>query len=336
MQIHLNKLRVYARHGVWPQETAVGAPFTVSLTLVVDDDTCADALLHDRLEGTVDYARVYEVVRREMAEPSQLIERVAHRLATAVLREFVVVREVGVEVAKLSPPIAGFDGDGVSVSLTMRRRLYVFDFDGTLADTRAGIVATMQATFAHHGLPLPPQARIVPTIGLPLTASIGLLLRGQGMAESEADVMAGQLTESYRRLFEEVGVERVTLFDGVAGWLQRLHSEGCLLAIATSRGHLSTDQLCRRLGIRSLIGDIVACDDVTHAKPHPEAVLRLMQRYGCEASDTIVVGDTTFDIEMGRSAGCRTVGVTWGNHTAEQLNRAAATSLMTPAMLARQ
>ena len=201
-------MECYARHGVLPLENKVGAPFRVSLTLFVPDAACAGALRDDRLEDTVNYAEVAALVRREMALPSQLIEHVAGRIASAVLKEFRKVNEVTVKIEKLSPPIAGFSAEGVSVELVKRRPLFVFDFDGTIADTRAGIVRTMQASFRTMHLPVPKPEEIVPTIGLPLTESIAKLGNLQGERLE-------QTVETYHRLFEEVGVEGIVLYDGM-------------------------------------------------------------------------------------------------------------------------
>ena len=204
MKIEINRMECYARHGVLPLENKVGAPFRVSLTLFVPDAACAGALRDDRLEDTVNYAEVTALVRHEMALPSQLIEHVAERIASAVLKEFRKVNEVTVKIEKLSPPIAGFSAEGVSVELVKRRPLFVFDFDGTIADTRADIVRTMQASFRTMHLPVPKAEEIVPTIGLPLTESIAKLGNLQGERLE-------QTVETYRRLFEEVGVEGIAL-----------------------------------------------------------------------------------------------------------------------------
>lgn len=296
----------------------MGAAFEVGLVLTLNDADAAPALHADRLEHTVNYAEVYALVRSEMQQPSQLLEHVAARLAKAVLRGFDLVRRVEVAVTKCAPPIPGFDGEGVTVSYTLDRKLVVWDFDGTLADTRYGILRTMQLTLQQVGKPMPDDATICATIGLPLGQSIAQLT---GLSGTELE----QAVATYRRLFVTEGEIHTSLFPGMAEVLERQHREGNFVAIATSRGHASTVSLCHRLGIAPWIDYVVACEDVTNSKPHPEPVLRLCECLRVAPEYTTVIGDTTFDIEMGLRAGAaRVVGVSWGNHTPERLLQAGA------------
>ncbi len=118
-RIFLEGLRFHARHGVLPQERTVGGSFTLDLSLDVDLDD--DALVHDRLDGTVDYGAVYAVAAREMGRPSQLLEHVAARLARAVLDGFPTVSRVTVRLRKDTPPVAACCGNGMGVELTAER-----------------------------------------------------------------------------------------------------------------------------------------------------------------------------------------------------------------------
>lgn len=318
MEICLDRLSFHARHGVLPQERETGGHFLVSLRLQIDEADAADALAADRLEGTVNYAEVYDLVRREMEQPSALLERVAARLAAALVRRFSKLREVEVEVTKRTPPIAGFDGAGIRVVHRLRRSLTAWDFDGTIADTSAGIVRTMTATFGQMGWRVPSPAEICATIGLPLLDSIERLAGVSGEELRRA-------ADCYHDLFEQIGTEGVTLFPGVADEMARQHALGRFVGIATSRGHASADALCRRLGIRDYVDHIVACEDVAAHKPDPAPVLRLCELTHVCPADVTVIGDTTFDIEMGRNAGVgRCIGVGWGNHTPDQLRAAGA------------
>lgn len=115
----LRALRFYARHGVLSQERTVGGWFTVDLRLdVAPDPRALDA---DCLDGTVDYGAVYATVRREMEQPSRLLEHAAARVARAVLREFPAVQALTVSLQKDNPP-ARADSGGMGVELTARRR----------------------------------------------------------------------------------------------------------------------------------------------------------------------------------------------------------------------
>ena len=196
--------------------------------------------------------------------------------------------------------------------------LYIFDFDGTIADTSAGIVRTMQATFLECGYQEPHPEAIRATIGLPLSRAIALLAH---LPEGEALDAA---TATYRRLFESIGTVGVTLFPGVRETLENLHRAGHTLAIATGRGHVSAENFCRDMGILPLLSDIVADEDVVNKKPHAEPVLVLLNRHEAKREDALVVGDTDYDIRMGKAAGVKTCGVTYGNHSRERLSAAGA------------
>lgn len=325
MLIRLENLQFHARHGVFPQETRIGADFQVDARLTVDDREAATALFADQLEGTVNYAEAYEIIAREMQQPSALIEHVAARIAKALLRHFCKLREVSITVRKCCPPISHFAGQGVCVEFTLRRRLVVWDFDGTLADTCQGIVRTMHLTLEQSGIQsLPTDAEIIRTIGLPLNQSIAELSHLSGEPLDRAVAL-------YRKLFETEGVAYTQLFEGILPILAELDRRGYTQAIATSRGHHSTETLCQQLGIAPYISHIVACEDVTHSKPHAEPVLTLCRLTHTLPADTIVIGDTTFDIGMGCNARAgQCLGVVWGNHTAEALKQAGAQVVHTP------
>ncbi len=112
--ITLDRMKFHARHGVLEQERRVGNTFDVSLRL---DYPFADAMATDNLAATLNYAEVYEVVKREMAEPSQLLEHVAGRIRTALLRKFPLISGGFIRIEKCRPPIPGITGAaGVEVS----------------------------------------------------------------------------------------------------------------------------------------------------------------------------------------------------------------------------
>ena len=115
--IRLHNLRFYAYHGVILQERRVGGEYKVSLSVRSDISRAADS---DKLADTLNYAELYQTVRREMAQPSQLLEHVAGRIGKAVLSDFPQVTEVEVTVTKLNPPM-GADCEGASVVLTMNK-----------------------------------------------------------------------------------------------------------------------------------------------------------------------------------------------------------------------
>ncbi len=113
----LQGVTFYAYHGVDPQERRIGAEFTVDLSVDAD---CSRAVLGDELDGTVNYATLYRLVKEEMEQPSQLVEHVAGRIAKRIFRECSTVRRVRLKLIKRNPPM-GADSKGAGVELTLSR-----------------------------------------------------------------------------------------------------------------------------------------------------------------------------------------------------------------------
>jgi phosphoglycolate phosphatase len=192
-----------------------------------------------------------------------------------------------------------------------RYRLYIFDFDGTLADSRAAVVATYNATLGAIGLAPQPPERIAALMGLPL----GTTFERVGVP---ADGVPAAVAE-YRRLFPSTGTPLVTAFEGVGETLTRLEDAGAALTVASSRGRDSLRALLDHLGLACYFRLVLGEEDVVRKKPEPEAVHRTLEALAVGAGEAVMVGDTTYDLEMGRAAGCATCGVTYGSHPAHVL-----------------
>ena len=188
----------------------------------------------------------------------------------------------------------------------------LFDFDGTLVDTAPGIVKTMQGTFLEMGLAVPDESAVRQTIGLPLFDSLKHLGNF-----SDEDARRG--VEIYRRLFATLELGNMSVFPGVAETLKELSSRGVRMAICTSRGQNSLHMILSSFGLEEYFEDFVTASDGLRSKPAPDPVFALLERMKLRSDETLVVGDTTFDIQMGAAAGCRTVAVTYGNHSREKL-----------------
>lgn len=187
-----------------------------------------------------------------------------------------------------------------------------FDFDGTLADTAPGIVLTMQKTFEQMGMAVPTDEQVRQTIGLPLVEAVRQL---GDFSPEEAE----RGTAVYRQLFPVYEVGHVSVFHQVEETLEHLKCRGIRMAICTSRTGVTLDLMVERFGINQYFETKVSCNDNLPPKPAPDMVFALLDRMGLKADDVLVVGDTTFDIEMGNSAGCRTVAVTYGNHSRQKI-----------------
>ena len=201
-------------------------------------------------------------------------------------------------------------------------KLIILDFDGTLADTQPLILRSLQGTITELGLPSRTDAECASIIGLPLKECFVKLLDAD-------DTLAERCCEVYRRLFDEYNHPgTVTLFPHVEETLHELHRRGLQLAICSSRARATLDHFVLSFGFEQLVQAVVSADDVPHGKPYPDPALRVLELTGCKAEEALMVGDASYDILMGRAAGCHTCGVTYGNQTAAQLRDAGADYLI--------
>jgi len=189
----------------------------------------------------------------------------------------------------------------------------VFDFDGTLADTSEAVVTTVEQTLAQLLVASPARTAISALIGLPLVETF----RTASVAEASLD----EAVRIYRSRFFD-NADRIALFAQVASALQAIAAAGLPMAIASSRGRVSLLRLLTRLGIEELFCAVLGEEDAVRKKPAPDLVLAIAERLDIEPGALLVVGDTDYDIEMGRAAGAHTCAVTHGCHDAERLRAA--------------
>lgn len=188
----------------------------------------------------------------------------------------------------------------------------VFDFDGTIADTNTGIVKTVQAMLDIVGLPQTSPQNITKAIGLPLRES---LRHGGNVPEELLD----EAMRVYRQQFDIIAYQYVSIFPGVREGLAAFRNEGIRMGIATSRSLRSLEMLLKQFDLADYFSCLATVESVTRHKPAPDTVLYVLDKMELDASETLVVGDTTFDIIMGQGAGCKTCGVTYGNHDKQML-----------------
>ena len=201
-------------------------------------------------------------------------------------------------------------------------KLIILDFDGTLADTRGLIVKTMQQTLDALGLEPRTDDQCAAMIGLPLKQAFTDLL-------PMTDEMGEQCVETYRRIFNtNNALYIIPTFPNVLETLHQLHEQGYTLTIASSRSNRSLREFVNDMHLNEVIPYVLGAEDVVRAKPHPDPVLQTLETFNCKPEDALVVGDTWYEIEMGRRAGVRTCGVTYGNGSREELMRAGADFLM--------
>lgn len=197
-----------------------------------------------------------------------------------------------------------------------RIKLVILDFDGTLGDTTALIVRTTQAAIKELGLPARSDEECASMIGLRLVEIPPVLFPG---LDIDCDLYAA----TYRRLFHEFDTDgAVKLYPNVIETLKELDRQGIILTIASSRSRNTLVRYVENLGLSDIIRYVLGADDVKEGKPHPEGIYKTLEKYDIPAGQTMMVGDTIFDIEMGLNAGTRTCGVTYGNGSRASLAKA--------------
>lgn len=205
-------------------------------------------------------------------------------------------------------------------------RLVIFDVDGTLIDSQAHILAAMEAAFAAHDLQAPPRADTLSIVGLSLPVAMARL--APDLPQHHAT-----LVTAYKEAFAHLrlspdGAALSPLFPGARAALDHLAGQDhTLLAIATGKSRRGLDHILDLHGFGPLFQSLQVADDHP-SKPHPSMIHACLRDTGVDARRAVILGDTTFDIEMGRAAGIRTIGVTWGYHPAAALTHAGADALI--------
>ncbi len=200
-------------------------------------------------------------------------------------------------------------------------KLVIFDMDGTLIDSQDFILLAMRYAFEKAGYPAPSKADILATVGLSLDAGVAKLLPNLNAAENKRTV------ELYRHSFielrEKMGAEaKAPLYPGALAALERLHTvDEILLGVATGKARKGLDHAYHSHGIGHFFQTSQTADNHP-SKPHPSMLHQTLKDTGVEAAQAVMVGDTEFDMEMGRAAGFKTIGVSWGYHPVSRLGAA--------------
>ncbi|MDD5330121.1 MAG: HAD-IA family hydrolase [Sulfuricella sp.] len=189
--------------------------------------------------------------------------------------------------------------------------LLVFDWDGTLMDSAGAIAFSIQSASRDLGLEVPGESEARHIIGLGLNEAIAALFPELPRSDYAA------LVERYRHHYLSRDAE-IPLFDGVAETIAALHGEGFLLAVATGKGRRGLDSVLQQTGLgRYFHGS--RCTDECFSKPHPCMLLELMDEFGVGPARTLMIGDTSHDLQMAENAGVAAVGVCYGAHPRESL-----------------
>ncbi len=204
-------------------------------------------------------------------------------------------------------------------------KLALFDVDGTLVDSRAMITAALTAALTAEKLAVPPQKTLLSIVGLSLADAMRKLVPESG------DAQVQRLTTTYKEAFwhyRASGEHAEDLFRGARELLEDLRAtDDVILGIATGKSRRGIDHLLAAKGMAGWFATIQTSDDHP-SKPHPSMVIQSLSETDTKSSKTIMIGDTTYDIEMARAGGVKAIGVTWGNHHADELANAGANLLV--------
>lgn len=203
-------------------------------------------------------------------------------------------------------------------------KLAIFDVDGTISDSQAHIIASVTHGFEAVGLPVPERGAILSIVGLSLPEAMARLAPQADRAAQAA------IVEHYKRSYQTGRLAQpAPLYPGAFEVIDRLAARPqMLLGVATGKSRRGLTALCDHHGLDGYFLTRQVADDHP-SKPHPSMVLTALAETGVDARDAVMIGDTTYDIEMGRAAGVATIGVSWGYHPVSDLRAAGAGRIVT-------
>jgi len=183
--------------------------------------------------------------------------------------------------------------------------LVVFDLDGTVIDSSRALLEAHQIAWTSLGLQRPPAEAILDLIGLPLVHTMQTLAPGE---DAEA------LAEAYSMAYVNTSAQYERLFDGMKELLARPFRA----AVATGKSQRGADRVVREHGLTDRFEIVLGGNSVPRPKPNPDMLHAIMEATGTE--DLVMIGDTTYDLEMAQAAGVKAIGVSWGHHSVERLS----------------
>lgn len=188
-----------------------------------------------------------------------------------------------------------------------RYKLVIFDWDGTLMDSANKIVNCMQIAAKQCDMPIPTYEEVGHIIGISLKPAIMQLFSITDSA------LGDRLVQAYKDAFVSVDVTPCPLFDGVEEMLGSLKTAGCILAVATGKARRGLDRAWKQTDTGNYFSASRTADEA-ESKPSSDMLEQLLDELGFEANDAVMIGDTTYDMQMAKSIGMDRIGVSYGVH----------------------
>jgi len=193
-------------------------------------------------------------------------------------------------------------------------QLLVFDWDGTLVDSEACIIDAMQLASAEAELPKRNDAQVRDVIGLSLEGAIEALF-----PEAKKSVR-NSVADRYREHYFSTSTSAVPVFEGVVEILEKLNQENYFLAVATGKSRRGLDRSLSETGLDKYF-HTTRCADEVISKPDPQMLIEIIDFFGLEAVDALMIGDSEYDLQMATNAGMGSVAVSYGVHNTERLKQ---------------
>ncbi|WP_047390784.1 HAD-IIIA family hydrolase [Chitinibacter sp. ZOR0017] len=195
--------------------------------------------------------------------------------------------------------------------MNARFELLVFDWDGTLMDSTGMIARSIQRAFADVGLPVPDDREARYVIGYGLTEAMSHL------APQASEVQIRAVVDAYRQHFLAKDQE-LQLYQGVETGLARLQQAGYRMAVATGKSRAGLDRVLRATGLGAFF-EVTRTADEAFSKPHPAMLEYILDFTAVSPTRTLMIGDTTHDLQLAINAGTASVGLSYGAHAADEL-----------------